>query len=187
AAMNRNPQIKPMIGERTMKSATVPTVFHRIAAKPAAEIPAPTSPPIRAWEDDVGRPKNQVMMFHAIAPTSAPSTIYGTTARETTLSSTIVLMVFATATPNPKAAAKLKKAANTTAFLGERTFVETTVDMELAESWNPFVKSNTSAMPMMAAMSSHVASIMQCPHESCFRGHECLIAMSESTFATSSQ
>ena len=34
AAMNKNPQIRPMIGERTMKSATVPTVFHRIAAKP---------------------------------------------------------------------------------------------------------------------------------------------------------
>ena len=44
-------------------------------------------------------PGNEVPL---IALTSAPSTIYGTTARETTLSSTIVLMVFATATPNPK-------------------------------------------------------------------------------------
>jgi hypothetical protein len=43
-------------------------------------------------------------------------------------------MVLATATPNPKAAIKLKKAANITAFRGERTFVETTVEMEFAES-----------------------------------------------------
>ena len=76
----------------------------------------------------------------------------------------ILLTVLATATPNPNAAIKLKNAAKTTAFRGERTLVDTTVDMEFAESWNPFVKSKTSAIPMMTTTSSHVASIMQSPH-----------------------
>jgi hypothetical protein len=42
--------------------------------------------------------------------------------------------VLATAVPNPKAAAKLKKAAHTTALPGESTRVETTVAIELAAS-----------------------------------------------------
>ena len=46
----------------------------------------------------------------------------------------ILLIVLATATPNPNAATKLKKAANATALRGERTFVDTTVDIEFAES-----------------------------------------------------
>ena len=73
----------------------------------------------------------------------------------------ILLIVLATATPNPNAAMKLKKAAKATALLGERTLVETTVEIELAESWNPFVKSKMSAMPMMTMISSQVASIMK--------------------------
>lgn len=72
----------------------------------------------------------------------------------------ILLMVLATATPNPKAAIKLKNAANATAFLGERTFVETTVDMEFAASWKPFVKSKMSARTMMPTMRSRVRSSM---------------------------
>ena len=43
-------------------------------------------------------------------------------------------MVFATAVPNPKAATKLKNAAQTTAMRGVKTLVETTVAMELAAS-----------------------------------------------------
>ena len=39
-----------------------------IAASPAAEIPAPDSPPMRAWDEEVGRPKNQVIRFQTIAP-----------------------------------------------------------------------------------------------------------------------
>ena len=73
--MKRNPQARPIMGERTMKRATCPTVDHLIAAKPAAEIPAPVMPPIRAWEEEVGRPKNQVIRFQEIAPISAPRMI----------------------------------------------------------------------------------------------------------------
>src|SRR4051812_777302 len=58
-------------------------------------------------------------------------------------------MVFATWVPITNAATKLKKAAHSTAFCGDSTRVETTVAMELAASWNPFRKSNTSATAMM--------------------------------------
>src|SRR3990167_5849994 len=44
-----------------------------------------------------------------------------------------------------KMAMKLKKAAKTTACPGRRTPVDTTVAIEFAASWKPFMKSNTSA------------------------------------------
>jgi hypothetical protein len=47
--------------------------------------------------------------------------------------------VFATAVPNVKAAMKLKRAAQMTAFPGVRTLVDTTVAIELAASWNPLM------------------------------------------------
>ena len=48
-------------------------------------------------------------------------------------------IVLATAVPNTKMAAKLKKAAHTTALPGDSTRVETTVAMELAASWKPLM------------------------------------------------
>ena len=47
--------------------------------------------------------------------------------------------MFATCVPKIKKATKLKKAAQKTAIRGERTRVETTVAIELAASWKPFV------------------------------------------------
>jgi hypothetical protein len=41
---------------------------------PAEASAAPTSPPIRACEDDDGMPKYQVMRFHVIAPMRAENT-----------------------------------------------------------------------------------------------------------------
>ena len=61
--------------------------------------------------------------------------------------------VFATWVPRTKAATKLKKAAQTTAFCGERTRVETTVAIEFAASWKPLRKSKTSATRMMRTIS----------------------------------
>ena len=58
-------------------------------------------------------------------------------------------IVFATAVPITKAATKLKNAAHSTAFLGERTRVETTVAMEFAASWKPLRKSKVRATRMM--------------------------------------
>ena len=47
--------------------------------------------------------------------------------------------VCATAVPNPKAATKLKNAAQITACPGVSTRVETTVAIELAASWKPLM------------------------------------------------
>jgi hypothetical protein len=60
-----------MRGDITINVATSVTVDHLIAASPAAEIPAPESPPMRAWEEEVGRPESQVIRFHTIAPVRA--------------------------------------------------------------------------------------------------------------------
>ncbi len=152
--MKRKPKTNPMIGEMTMNSATTATVESFTAATPAAEIPAPVSPPIRACDEEVGRPAYQVIRFQPIAPISAESTMNGTISAGTVFRLMILLTVLATRTPNPNAAMKLKKAANTTAFRGERTRVETTVEIAFAESWNPFVKSKTSATPMIRTTSS---------------------------------
>jgi hypothetical protein len=158
--MKRKPQASPINGDSIMKAATSSTVDHFTADSPAAEIPAPVIPPIRAWEEDVGRPQYQVIRFQLIAPMREQSTIMGIISACTKSSLIILLMVLATATPKPKAAMKLKKAANATAFLGERTLVETTVDIAFAESWNPFVKSKISAMNMIAMTMIRVAVSM---------------------------
>ena len=62
--------------------------------------------------------------------------------------------MWATLTPNPNAATKLKNAAQTTACVGLSTRVETTVAIELAASWKPLMKSKTRATPMMKTTSA---------------------------------
>ena len=74
-----------------------------------------------------------------MAPTSAPNT----TCTSTTPGWAMPLpTVAATLRWKMKIAIRLKKAANTTACPGLSTPVETTVAIELAASWNPFMKSN---------------------------------------------
>jgi len=67
--------------------------------------------------------------------------------------------VVATFTPNPKAATKLKKAAQTTAVLGDSVPVETTVATEFAASWKPFRKSKTSATRMIRMTETRTGSM----------------------------
>jgi hypothetical protein len=55
----------------TMKVTISSTADHFMAASPAADIPAPVSPPMSAWEEEVGRPESQVMIFQVIAPIRA--------------------------------------------------------------------------------------------------------------------
>src|SRR5713226_7847336 len=64
-------------------------------------------------------------------------------------------MVLATAVPRRKAATKLKKAAQITASLGDKTRVETTVAMLLAASWKPFKKSKARATATVMISSSN--------------------------------
>jgi hypothetical protein len=63
-------------------------------------------------------------------------------------------MVAATFRWNTRKATKLKNAAHPTAACGVSTRVDTTVATELAASWKPLRKSNSSA----TAISSHTAS-----------------------------
>src|SRR6185369_1758676 len=80
----------------------------------------------------------------------APTRPARTTSRVTTARSIMPLpIVFATPVPRTKAATKLKNAAQSTAFCGDSTRVETTVAIEFAASWKPFRKSKDSATRMM--------------------------------------
>ena len=148
--MKTKPRTSPRIGATRMKISVFvhPPGMITSNARPqprrmaARAIAAPAYPPIRAWEEDVGRPHIQVRISHTMAPIRPAKTTYCVT-----MSSWIMPlpMVWATAVPNMKAAMKLKKAAHMTASLGERTRVETTVAMLFAASWNPFRKSKARA------------------------------------------
>ena len=70
-------------------------------------------------------------------------------------------IVLATAVPITNAATKLKKAAQKTATPGESTRVDTTVAIEFALSWNPLMKSKTSATAMMARTNPTDASTVR--------------------------
>src|SRR4029077_6458527 len=64
-------------------------------------------------------------------------------------------IVLATAVPSRNAATKLKKAAQITASLGDRTRVDTTVAMLLAASWKPFRKSKIRATAIVMVSNSN--------------------------------
>ncbi len=120
---------------RTMPVATK-------ASGPALASTAPTMPPIRACEELLGMPQYQVTRFQAMAPTKAPNT---TCTSITPASAMPLPTVAATLRWKTKMATTLKKAANSTAWLGRSTPVDTTVAIELAASWKPFMKSNSKA------------------------------------------
>src|SRR6266508_2120415 len=132
-SISTNAKNIPSSGDTTMKI----TVFSKLGAfttlQPALAMPAPTTPPISACDDEVGRPSHQVVRFQAMAPTRPPNT----TASLTTFGSMIVPTVLATWVRKTAKAMKLKKAAQTTANRGLSTLVETTVAIELAASWKP--------------------------------------------------
>jgi len=123
-----------MIGDSTMNTAILRRPAACSDAHPECATAAPAIPPTRAWDEDVGNPKYHVMMSQAIAPISPANT---TASVKTFGSTTSLAMVAATLVPNTRNATKLKKAAHSTASLGERTRVETTVAMEFAASWKP--------------------------------------------------
>lgn len=99
-----------------------------------------------AWDELVGSHKSQVMMFQAIAPISAQKITIGVTIDTSIIHFPIV---FATSVHTIKTAIKLNEAAHITAYLGERTLVDTIVAIEFALSCIPFVKSKTNAMAIM--------------------------------------
>ena len=68
--------MKASIGATIAGTITLPRMpsSKKTASAPSATKTAPTIPPISACEELDGRPKYQVIRFHAIAPTSPPNT-----------------------------------------------------------------------------------------------------------------
>src|SRR5215207_3589906 len=118
------------------------TALKSIAPTPPATQVAPMRPPKSACDELEGSPRNHVTRFHRMAPTS-PAKI--TTGLMSVSSTSPPEMVLATCTDR-KAPARFRQAAIATAVLGRNAPVAIDVAMALAVSWNPFVKSKTSAV-----------------------------------------
>src|SRR3954469_4501145 len=95
----------------------------------------PTRPPIRACDDDEGRPKYQVIRFQLIAPISAAKTISrpslpwgGSMIPAPTVLATSV---------DSSAPTRFITAARARAIRGVRALVETATAIALAASWKP--------------------------------------------------
>ena len=119
---------------------------HWTTSLPSAAIAEPIIPPISAWLELDGRPTNQVMRFHVIAPTRPARTMFSVMASW----STIPFAIVAATLIETNAPAKLSTDALATAIRGLSARVETLVAIELAVSWNPFVKSKNSAIATTA-------------------------------------
>src|SRR4051794_6543846 len=72
-SINANAITKPTTGDTTIGTRTLSLMAAQSTKLPDARA-APTRPPIKAWEDDDGRPKYHVVRFQLIAPTSPAST-----------------------------------------------------------------------------------------------------------------
>ena len=129
------PSNMPSSGETKMK---MPALMNRPASsepKPALAMAAPAMPPSNACDDEVGSASHQVMRSQTMAPNRpAPTRL-----SETTSACTPLAMLLATCDSKKKNAMELKKAAQSTAWRGESTRVDTTVAMELAASWKPLM------------------------------------------------
>jgi hypothetical protein len=132
--------IVPKTGAINMKAIILINPAKITELIPELETAAPTRPPTRVCDELDGSPHHQVNRFHVIAATSAAAM----TVRFITSGLIIPFpMVVATLRGKTANATKLKTDAKTTAEKGDNTFVETTVAIELAESWNPLMKSKT--------------------------------------------
>src|SRR6185369_15108228 len=94
---------------------------------------APTKPPIRACEEEEGRPDHQVSKFQMIAPKRAEMMVAVVTKWLSTKPDEIVA---ATLVPT-SAPMRSMEAARVRAMRGESARVETPMAMELAVSWKP--------------------------------------------------
>src|SRR5215216_7271066 len=160
ASMSTNPRAMPNSGDSGMNRMVFSRLPRSNAPKPALATPAPAKPPMRACDEEVGRPSHQVRKFQLTAPMSPAKT----TASLTTSGSTVLPTVLATCVWKTRKAMKLNRAAQRTASRGVSTRVETTVAIELAASWKPLVKSNTSASRTMAMTERRARSGMLDDH-----------------------
>src|ERR1039458_5446178 len=154
-SMSSNASTQPSPGDRKMAAVVLPTPDHTMALTPALAIPAPTRPPMSACELDDGIPSRCVTICQTIAPASAPKI----TCELTTSASTIPRpTVSATCSPKNRKAMKLKNAAQTTAYCGRSTRVDTMVAIAFAASFMPLRKSNASATAISANRNGRVSA-----------------------------
>lgn len=123
-------------------------------ARPAVAITQPGGPAswpsapaeIQTAEEGVGgtggSPASQVSRFHRIAPTSPAKIMAGLTSVSSTIPPEIVLAT----SVGRKAPPMLRTPLTRTAALGFSAPVAMEVAIAFAVSWNPFVKSNASAV-----------------------------------------
>ena len=111
------------------------TPWTLIAPNPAATMVAPSSPPMSAWLDELGRPSHHVMRFQVMAPMSDAATIAWVVVSSFTRPAPIVL---ATAVP-ANAPMKLNAVAMSSACCGRSARVATEVAIALAVSWKPLM------------------------------------------------
>ena len=141
--MNPNAPTKPMIGELTSGMRTLLTTpLTWMAAIPPPANEAPSSPPIRAWLDELGMPSRQVMRFQTIPPTSAAITTssFGLAPVPGSGSGLTRPDAIVTATAVPvRAPTKLAVADRMMACSGLSARVETDVAIALAVSWKPLM------------------------------------------------
>jgi hypothetical protein len=147
------PKHKPIAGAKTIKIKVLYQPAATITPNPLFAMAAPAYPPISAWEELLGRPKYQVVRFHKMAPPSPARITVGVTVLISTIPFPIV---WATVVLNMRKATKLKNAAQMTARRGDKTLVETIVEIEFAASCIPFVKSKTKAMNTIKMMNNRL-------------------------------
>ena len=101
------------------------------ASAPPSANAAPTSPPTRAWPEEDGRPRRQVIRFHVTAAARpAPITAVASVGETVTMPP----IVSATAAPTNSGPSRLKKVASRIACFGRAARVATRAAIALAAS-----------------------------------------------------
>ena len=159
----------PITGEITINATTFSTPTGLIDSLPIAANPAPTSPPTSAWLLEVGSPKYHVIRSQIIAPTSAENIII---TRISLLGASSIFnipfpIVAAIAVEKKRGPMRFPTAAIPTALIGVSTLVATTVEIALAESWNPFMKSKNKANIIVNIMNSCKIPPFSCSLQQC--------------------
>jgi hypothetical protein len=129
-----------------------------IAQTPTPAMPAPRSPPIRAWLLDTGIPRREVARTQSTAPTIAMRISAGVRNDGSTIPLPIVAAIAVVKRRGPR---RLKTPARSTACRGVKALVAMMVAIAFAASFKPFEKLKRRArrMPRMMIGSMAVRSV----------------------------
>jgi hypothetical protein len=134
--MSATPIRKPKRGASSVGISTFSTMPPQsTGSKPLFAMAAPTTPPIRQWDELDGSAHHQVSRFQAMAPIRPPSMTGGDTADGSTMPFASVAATWV----ETRAPSTFSTAAATSATFGGTARVEIDVATALAASWKPFV------------------------------------------------